>query len=270
MGATAKLMADDIDVAWLKVKLQGALDRITRGDVNTEALLEKWNEVGRSIVGVGGQSSTRKRELHVSDFTGSEKEFCHRRLVVRWLNGDNKERRGTWVHYDGKFREAKWWLLFEVAGILLEYQPVLKLGALQGHPDFVIDWGKGPSIIELTGHDSKIDVAMRMMRLHVKRRQNTIYQLMWKKSRQIDKAKTSLHRGFVIAEDKGNNTFSIEPIDIDNEKAAVLLERIITASTHCKAMGGAVTKEERIALYAAIPRCVRKTCKTCYPGGVAN
>lgn len=258
MGKVAKLLAEDMDVAILKIKLQGALNKISRGEVDFKSLAEKWSEVGRSVVGAG-PSSTRKRELHVSDFTGSEKEFCYRRLVVRWLNGEAKERQGTWVNYDGKFREVKWWLLFEVAGILREYQPILILGALQGHPDFVIDYGKGPCIVELTGHDSKIDVAMRMMRLHVKRRQNTIYQLMWKKA-----GKQPMHRGFVLIEDKGNNTFGIEPIDIDNEKAAILLERIILADKYCKALRDAKTKEERISLYAAISRCSRKNCKTCY------
>jgi hypothetical protein len=259
MSEVAKIMAEDIDVARLRLKLGGALEKITRGNVDVLALRSKFDDVIGSIV-QAGVASHRKRELHVSDFTGSDVEFCHRRLVVRWLNGERKDRQPNWVHYDGKWREAKWWMLFEVAGILKEYQPALTMGELQGHPDFVIDFGKGPSLVELTGQDSKTGETLMAMRRHVKRRQNTMYQLMWNNTREVP-----LYKGFVVIEDKGTNEFKIETVEIEKDKGAALLERVSIANAYCKMLGDAVSAGERIKLFAEIPLCIRERCKTCHP-----
>lgn len=235
MTKTAKLMAEDLDVAMQRVKLRKGLQTMHKG------------------------RSNRKHELHVSDFTQSEKQFCYRKLVIRWLRGDGREDGGmSWVEYDGKFREEKWRRLFEAAGMLREYQLALKVGPLSGHPDFVVDFGKGNSIVELTGHDSKIDPILRNAREAVKKRQCLAYVIMYR--HMVGK----LYRGFVYVEDKGNNDFRIIPVDYDEEKARLFMERVVRVTRATRALAKATTTEQRASVIRAIPKCERPRCQTCY------
>src|SRR3990170_2068069 len=137
MSKLAHLLDDDIETGTLRLKLSRAL----------RSLAEDENS---------SHGDMRQHALHVSDFTKSDKNFCARWLVVRYLKGDERKFRGpSWVQYDGKERERKWLKLFKRAGILVDYQAELHMGPLQGHPDFIINIFHDERIVELTGHDGR-------------------------------------------------------------------------------------------------------------------
>ena len=234
----AKMLAEDIDVGLFRVKCKTGLTAMHKG------------------------RSHRKRELHVSDFTASEKQFCYRKLVLRYFKGDERPDGGaSWVEYDGKFREEKWKRLFEAAGILRGYQEELRIGLLSGHPDFTVDYGKGETVVELTGHDGKIDPILRNARLSVKKRQCMTYVIMrW----YLRKGK-SRKRGLVVVEDKGNNEFQVYPVDWDEERAVAMMRRVVRITKLLRAMSAA-TPERRTEIFRRIPKCVRLRCVVCGHG----
>jgi hypothetical protein len=235
MSALSKVLTEDIDIATFKVKL------------------------GQGVRGLTAEPERhRKRELHVSDFTQSEKQFCYRKLVLRYFKGEDRTRGVSMVQLDGKWREDKWRRIFESAGILKDYQEVLRVGMLVGHPDFLVDYGRGDTILELTGHDSKIDPILRQSRLAVKKRQCLTYLIM-----RVKMYPGSRRRALVVVENKGNNEFQVYPVDYDEEKATLLMKRVVRVQKLVTAMGKA-TPERRTEIYRQIPRCGTKNCKVCY------
>lgn len=232
------MMTKDMDAALLELKFRRALDI------------------------VAGEKNLRKRELHVSDFTGSEREFCYKRLLRRYYAGEEPYRT-SWVQFDGKWREEKWMRLMEAGKFLLEYQAELRIGRLSGHPDFIVDFGKGVCVIELTGYDSKIDPILRNARLSVKKRQCLLYMIMLWKCRGVKP-----YRGFVIPENKGNCEFRIVPVDWDMDLARLLVKRVTTTN---RLIGLIDARKDdaaaRARVWRIVPRCGRKRCKAC--GGQA-
>lgn len=225
MGSVAKLLNKDMDSAMLELKFRRALDIAT------------------------GERNLRKRELHVSDFTGSDREFCFKRLLLRYYKGEEAYRT-SYVQFDGKWREEKWMVLMKAGKFLREYQPALKVGRLSGHPDFIVDFGKGVCVIELTGYDSKIDPVLRNARLSVKKRQCLLYMVMWWKMKG-----ERPYRGFVIAENKGNCEFKIVPVDWDAEKAATLVKRVTMTSKIIDALDARKgSAEARAKVWRIVPR----------------
>jgi len=233
LGGLAKLMSEDIEAGTLRLRLQRALRELS------------------------AETHHRHRELHVSDFTGAEDHFCLRSLLHRYFRGEKREGGMTWIEYDGKWREEKWLKLFQQAGILKDYQLSLKLGPLSGHPDFIIDMGHGPCVVELTGFDSKVPPIQRGIRLAVKRRQCLFYMVMYQK------LVGPIHCGFVLAENKGSCDFKIEKIPHDGQKAVKLFDRPLTSMRWIEKIEQAKTSEERVRLYRQTPKCGRKGCPRC-------
>lgn len=238
MSKISKLMSEDIDVATIKVKVRRALEMLHRDD------------------------GDRKRELHVSDFTMSEKQFCYRKLIRRYFEGKKEGSAAvSFVQYDGKFREEKWKRLFETIGILKEYQLELRLGPLVGHPDFLADYGKGPCIFELTGYDSRLDPILRNARLAQKKRQCLTYVIMARHT-----TLPNLYKGFVFAENKGNNDYDVYPIEYDAVKAKGLIERVVYTNKALKLLQRyADESRDPGPVWAKLPRCENKRCVVCYP-----
>jgi hypothetical protein len=225
------LASSPLGAALLKVKITRAMRAI--------------DERTRKAHGQGD----RKHELHVSDFTASDKSFCARSVVRRYLDGEG-ERKPTFVQFDGKFREEKWKLLFQEAGILVDYQMEVRAGRLVGHPDFIIDLDGTRCIVELTGHDSQVSEKMRWARVAVKCRQSRLYQVLTK---YRDSA-------YVIVENKGNNEFDVLEVKWDAEKAAELLGRVrlVNAAVDLIESGKPAPK-----VIAAMKPCQKKKCHVC-------
>lgn len=232
-NSLARTLTDDIDVATFRVKIRRGLEAMT-----------------------AQPNPGRKRELHVSDFTASEKQFCARKLVLRYFRGEDKARGASWVMLDGKWREEKWKRVFEACGIMRDYQAELRLGPLVGHPDFLVDYGRGDTILELTGHDSKIDAFLRSVRVAIKKRQALTYLIM-----RVHTVKGSRRRALVVVEDKGNNEFQVIPVDYNEEMAKMMIGRVVDVSRWIKRIDAA--GNDREAVFKQIPKCEKKKCQWC-------
>lgn len=223
-----KLLAEDIEVASFRVK------------------------VDRAIQGLNPRKEmTRRRELHVSDFTASDEEFCARRILVRWWRGDSREFT-TKVQHDGKFREQKWLGFFEQAGMLRDYQPTFRMGELVGHPDFVLDWGYGRCVVDLTGYDKTNDAVFRARHLAAKKRQVRLYNVM-----------ADARRGFVIYEDKASAEYKLVPVDRDERVERVMVERVAVVSFEVHTMGQDPLELDLLRAVRRMPKCQKKTCRWC-------
>jgi CRISPR/Cas system-associated exonuclease Cas4 (RecB family) len=218
----ARMLAGDLDAETLRLRLMRALreDRDAR--------------------------PSRKGELHVSMFTGSDRTFCARKVYFQYMRGDDRSGPPSLVHYDGKWRESKWKYLLEKAGLLTHYQHVLRVGPLVGTPDFIIRLMRKVSIVELTGADERVPEAVAWSRLAVKKRQLRFYMGMARA------AGMPVEKGFVLVESKGSNKFRIYAVEHDQEKFERLMARV-----------AAVWKAIRAG--KAPPRCGRDRCEACYP-----
>lgn len=230
-------------------------------------------ELMRGLTDLAQGYSTRKHELHVSDFTHGEKAFCIRRLIHRYYEGDERAKDPTLVEFDGKWREEKWMKLLEVRGMLVGYQPELKYGELVGHPDFLIKVKgfKGLRILELTGHDSQVPIAMQKRREAIKVRQDLMYQKMAVECGfEIDGI--DVRGGYVLIENKGSNSFRIITVKLEQheEKVADLFNRVNVVQNWIRKFNFTVTssKQERLAwnrLMSKVPKCEKKKCDYCRP-----
>ena len=223
-----KLAADDIEVAAFRVKLDRAIQTL-----NPRRL------------------QTRRRELHVSDFTETDDGFCARKVLVRWWKGDSREFT-TKVQHDGKFREEKWRVLFEAAGIVKAYQPEYRLGHLVGHPDFVLDWGFGDCIVDLTGSDPTMDAVFRSRHLGMKKRQVRLYVVM-----------ADARRGFVIYEDKAKVEYKMVPVERDGAAERELIGRVGAVSAEVDTLGDDPDEMDLLRAVRRMPRCSRAACRWC-------
>lgn len=223
-------------------------------------------EFMRGLTDLAQGNPTRKQELHVSDFTQGEKSFCIRRLLNRYYLGDDRAKDPTLVEYDGKWREEKWKKLLEARNLLVEYQPEFFIGTLVGHPDFVIRMRGFPGlrILELTGYDSKVPIGMQKMREAIKVRQILMYLTMAKSMAVLD-----VRGGFVVIENKGNNSFRIVRVNLSElkDKADELFERVKVVQrwiARIDKAGGIKSKQARLMM-RHIPECQKKKCDYCRP-----
>lgn len=260
MSDVTRMLTEDLGAAVVRLKLNRGLEVAHRP--------------------APGEKPKRQRELHVSDFVKSEKSFCVRALVWRWVVGEVKvgargERHATptWVQWDGKFREEKWKVVMQAAGILREYQPEFKLGMLVGHPDFTIDAGEGDQVLDLTGYDKAVDPILRSTRLAAKKRQVLLYLAMAQAKWQVPQK-----RGYVLSENKGDCTFDVIPVEMDPQKVVDLLARVKVVSTWCLALQRAEAVD-RAGVFREVPGCGKDRCRACQlvaepverlePGGAA-
>lgn len=227
-------------------------------------------ELMRGLTDLAKDHSTRKKELHVSDFTHGEKAFCIKRLLHRYYLGDERAKDPTLVEFDGKWREEKWKKLLEVRGMMVDYQTELRCGALVGHPDFliVVKGFPGLRILELTGHDSKVPIAMQKMREAVKIRQDLMYQKMAKES-GFELKGLDVRGGFVLIENKGSNTFRIIKVSLKErlDQAEELFDRVRLVENWIKRfedVGGVTGRKARL-LMNKVPECQKKRCDYCRP-----
>ncbi len=234
MSGLGKLLSDDLEIGILNVKCEHALQTFFAGN------------------------TTRKHELHVSDFTKNDKNFCAPTVVVRYLRGEEGQRQGTWVQYDGKWREEKWKRIFEAAGMLRFYQKELRLGELVGHPDFYVDFGRGLRIVELTGSDLQQDIKLLGMRLAVKKRQLAMYLGM----------DISVDRGFVLQENKATQERKWFPIERDDETMKHLMARVKLVNGFVSSLTSvpATSHKEAFLHFVSQNRCGRKVCAVCVHG----
>lgn len=232
-GTNARLFAGDLDMGALELKLKRGLEMLHRG------------------------RPTRKHELHVSDFTKSDKSFCYRTLILRYLKGESEDRMTTWVQYDGKFREEKWKQLLEITGFLKPagYQMELRVGNLVGHPDFILDYHRGPLVMDLTGYDPTLDPILRATRLGEKKRQVRMYLGMYEASTGVKP-----YRGVVLYENKGTCAPKLLPVELD-DKVAPLMERAAKTEHYI-----AYLREHGTKVWSSLPPCEKKRCKACGKG----
>lgn len=239
----------------------GAVTRLAREGVEAGTLRLLIN---RAIRSMHEGTSLRQGELHVSDFTMRDEQWCVRTLVRRYLRGEPRQREATPVQVDGKWREEKWLRVFERAGILRAYQVELRVGLLQGHPDFVLDWGFGPRIVELTGHNSQLDAKLLAQRVAVKRRQNLYYQTMAWWLDRTGRLPVPIRRGgIVLVEDKGNNTFTIHAVPWDAAKARALMARVVEAARWLDRLRDLNSPMARHRVWREMPTCQKTRCEAC-------
>lgn len=197
------------------------------------------------------RDSTRRRELHVSDFTKSDTEFCARKVLVRWWRGDSREFTSA-IQRDGKFRENKWHEQFEAAKIVISYQPEFRLGLLVGHPDWVLDWGFGPRVIDLTGQDRRLDFIQLARHTKMKKRQVLLYLVM-----------SDIKRGFVVLEDKGSSEFNVVAVERSVKEEEALVWRVVTVTQAVESLPAEPTDIQVVRALRIMPRCGLKSCHWC-------
>lgn len=222
------LLADDIEVAKFRI-------------VNDRAIQDLS----------GPRQGQRRRALHVSDFTASDEEFCARAVLARWWRGEQQEFTSL-IQRDGKFREQKWHEQFTQAGIVVSYQPEFRLGLLVGHPDWVLDWGYGPRVIDLTGQDRRNDFIALARFLARKKRQVRLYNVM-----------SNMGRGFVIAEDKASCEYRVIPIDRSAKDEEPLVLRVGVVSQAVSGLARDPSDMDVVRAMRVMPRCGRARCQWC-------
>lgn len=228
MGSAKRLVADDPEAASFRLK-------------NDQAIQVLQPRSG----------SDRRRELHVSDFTAGDSEFCARKVLARWWRGQ-EDGFTSLIQRDGKFREQKWHEQFEAAGIVVATQPEYKLGLLVGHPDWVLDWGYGPRIVDLTGQDRNNDFIALARHTAMKKRQVRLYNVM-----------SDLARGFVLIEDKGSCEYRLVPVERDHAEEQALITRVVAVSQPIQAFRGDPDEVAVVNAMRVMPRCGRKGCGWC-------
>lgn len=195
--------------------------------------------------------STRRRALHVTAFVAGDDEFCARRVLVRWWRGDSREFT-TLIQRDGKFREQKWHEQFEKAGIVVAYQPEYVLGRLVGHPDWVLDWGHGPRVVDLTGQDRRLDFVVLARFAAMKKRQVALYNVM-----------ADLPRGFVLAEDKASCEYKMIAVERDQKVEENLVLRVGLVSQVVDSLGREPSEMDIVRAMRLMPRCGGRACRWC-------
>lgn len=228
MASAKKLVADDPEIAAFRI----------RNDRAIQVLHPR-------------RDNTRRRELHVSDFTKGDKEFCARQVLARWWRGDSSEFTSA-IQRDGKFREQKWHEQFDAAGIVFSYQPEFRLGLLVGHPDWVLDWGFGPRIIDLTGQDRRLDFIQLARHTAMKKRQVRLYLVM-----------SDLKRGFVILEDKASCDFRMITVEREQKEEEALVWRVATVTQAVQSLSDSPSDMEIVKAMRVMPRCRKATCHWC-------
>lgn len=228
MRSVKKLMADEPEVAAFKLAVDSAIQKLNP------------KRVGE-----------RRGELHVSSFTASGVSFCARGVVLHWWRGGTSEFT-TLVQRDGKFRENKWNEIFESAGIIIAYQPLLRLGRLEGHPDWILDWGYGPRIIDLTGQDPTMDPIFRSRHVGMKKRQVMMYNIMG-----------DFARGYALVENKATCEFRVIPVNRDSDEERVLVERVALVTSAVDSLSLDSTDEEVAQVVSRLPSCGSTRCSVC-------
>lgn len=232
--------------------MAGSLKKALAGDPEAEAFRLAVDEGVQKL----HPQERRTLELHVSAFTKSDDEFCYRQVLYRWWHGSEQEFT-TLIQRDGKFRERKWHEVFEAAGILVAYQPEWKLGKLIGHPDWVLDWGYGPRVVDLTGQDPQVSPVLRSMHLAAKKRQVALYNVM---------APFDPPRGYVLVEDKATCDFRMVPVPRDRNLERALVDRVVTvskATARLFELKEGISDESLSAEMARLPSCKNASCRFC-------
>ena len=224
-----KIFADEPEVAAFRIKNDRAIQDLS-----------------------GSRLGQRRRSLHVSDFVASDEEFCARQTVAKWWRGDQAEFT-TAIQRDGKFREQKWHEQFTQAGIVLSYQPEFRLGLLVGHPDWVLDWGFGPRIIDLTGQDRRLDFIALARHIARKKRQVRLYNVM------SDMA----GGGFIIAEDKASREYKVIAVPRDQKEEEKLTLRVGLVSQVVSQLGNNPSDIDVVRAVRLVPACQKATCRWC-------
>lgn len=224
-----KLVADDPEVAAFRI-------------CNDQAIQALSPKLGQ-----------RRRELHVSDFTASDAEFCARKVLARWYRGKSNEFTSL-VQRDGKFREQKWHEQFVAAGIVVSYQPEYRLGLLVGHPDWVLDWGYGPRVVDLTGQDRRNDFIAIARHTAIKKRQVRLYCVM-----------SDLFPGYVLVEDKASSEYKMIAVARDQKEEEKLVLRVGEVSQVVRSLRADSTELDVVGAMRLMRRCGRKNCRWCRP-----
>lgn len=228
-GLKKSLLGDDPEVGAFRIKMDRSIQDLhpRRGD------------------------AARRRSLHVSDFTASDRDWCARKLLVRWWRGDSRDWTSV-IQRDGKFREQKWHEQFVRAGIMVEYQPEFRLGLLVGHPDWILDWGFGPRVIDLTGQDPTVDIIVRSKHTAAKKRQVRLYNIMG-----------DFKRGYVIVENKANSEFQFLPVERDEREEGAVTSRVAAVSQVVGDLGDEPNELQVMDSMMRLSPCQREKCPWC-------